>query len=169
MYTADQSHGWYDSLRNVLKCFALLWFITTMSFWRICSMLLLHHFGISNTLHLDSYMLECNYLCFVALFPEEVGHGWTLLIKMAEVTLIDFSYLNRLAVWVYWGGPLFSNQDSRLGPIIEKAKSFLPCNIQDQLLMTKVVLISKGQPYLTSAVLFPVPRPSLVSCSGKVC
>ena len=27
---------------------------------------------------------------------EEVGHGWTLLIKMAEVTLIDFSYLNRL-------------------------------------------------------------------------
>ena len=29
---------------------------------------------------------------------EEVGHGWTLLIKMAEITLIDFSYLNRLAV-----------------------------------------------------------------------
>ena len=30
--------------------------------------------------------------------PQEVGHGWPLLIKMAEVTPIDFSYLNRLAL-----------------------------------------------------------------------
>ena len=39
---------------------------------------------------------------------EEVGHGWTLLIKMAEVTLIDFSYLNRLALSTFTeGGPSF--------------------------------------------------------------
>ena len=75
-------------------------------------------------------------------------HGWTLLIKMAEVTLIDLSYLNTLSTFIE-AGPQFSNQDSRLGPVIEKAfylqdsrlgsvieklKSFLSCNIQDQLL-----------------------------------
>ena len=54
---------------------------------------------------------------------EEVGHGRTLLIKMAEVTLIDFLYLNRLALSTFIEvGPQFSNQDSRLGPVIEKAK-----------------------------------------------
>ena len=37
---------------------------------------------------------------------------WTLLSKMAEVTLIDFLYLNRLALSVE---PQFSNQDLRLG------------------------------------------------------
>ena len=30
--------------------------------------------------------------------PEEIGHGWTSLIKMAEVTLIDSWYLNCLAL-----------------------------------------------------------------------
>ena len=35
-------------------------------------------------------------LRFSVFCTEEVGHGWTLLIKMAEVTLIDFLYLNRL-------------------------------------------------------------------------
>ena len=54
---------------------------------------------------------------------EEVGHGRTLLSKMAEVTLIDFLYLNRLALSTFTEvGPQFSNQDSRLGPVIEKAK-----------------------------------------------
>ena len=51
----------------------------------------------------------------------EVGHGWTLLNEMAEVSLIDFSYLNRLALSTFTEvGPQFSNQDSRLGPVIEK-------------------------------------------------
>ena len=45
---------------------------------------------------------------FDVLAPEEVGHGWTLLIKMAEVTLIDFSYLNRLALSTFTEvGPSF--------------------------------------------------------------
>ena len=30
--------------------------------------------------------------------PELFRHGWTLLIKMAEVTLIAYSYLNRLSL-----------------------------------------------------------------------
>ena len=43
--------------------------------------------------------------------PEEVGHGWTLLIKMAEVTLIAFSYLNRLALLTFTeGGPVFKSR-----------------------------------------------------------
>ena len=55
-------------------------------------------------------------------------------LKMAEVTLIDFSYINRLALSTFTEvGPQFSNQDSRLGPVIEKLRRFLPCNIQDQL------------------------------------
>ena len=59
----------------------------------------------------------------VHTFPEEVGHGCTLLIKMAEVTLIDLSYLNRLAFSTFAEvGPQFANQDSRLGPVREKAK-----------------------------------------------
>ena len=42
---------------------------------------------------------------------------------MAEVTLIDFSYLSRLALSTFTKvGPQFSNQDSRLGPVIENAK-----------------------------------------------
>ena len=54
----------------------------------------------------------------------KVGHGWTLLIKMAEATLTThFSYLNRLALSTFTEvGPQFSNQDSRLGSVIEKAK-----------------------------------------------
>ena len=42
----------------------------------------------------------------------EVRHSWTLLIKMVEVTLIDFSYLNRLVLLTFTElGPQFSNQD----------------------------------------------------------
>ena len=42
--------------------------------------------------------------------------------KMAEVTLINFSYLNRLALLTFTEvGPQFSNQDSRLGQVIEIA------------------------------------------------
>ena len=38
---------------------------------------------------------------------------------MTEVTLIDFSYLNRLALSTFTeGGPQFLNQDSRLGQVI---------------------------------------------------
>ena len=66
----------------------------------------------------------------VSISPEEVG---TLLIKMAEVTLIDFSYLSRLALSSFTEvGPQFSNKDSRLGTVIEKLK-LSTCNIQDQL------------------------------------
>ena len=40
---------------------------------------------------------------------------------MAEVTLIDFPYLNRLALSTCTEvGSQFSNQDSRLGPVMEK-------------------------------------------------
>ena len=71
---------------------------------------------------------------------------------MAEATLIDFSYLNRLALSTFTEvGPQFSNQDSRLGPVIEKSKSFLPCN--RSISVTSVVLISKGQPWPTSSAL----------------
>ena len=70
---------------------------------------------------------------------------------MAEVTLIDFSYLNRLALLTFTEvGPSFQNQDSRLGPVIEKAKSFLSCNILI-ISVTSVVLISEGQPCPTSS------------------
>ena len=54
--------------------------------------------------------------------PEEVGHSRTLLIK---VTLINFSYLNRLALSTFTEvGPQFSTRLNliRLGPVIEKAK-----------------------------------------------
>ena len=72
--------------------------------------------------------------------------------EMAEVTLIDFSYLNRLALLTFTEvGLQFSNQDSRLEPVIEKTTKLSTCNIQDQLLMTSVVLISKVQPCPTSS------------------
>ena len=43
-------------------------------------------------------------------------------------------------------GRQFSNQDIRLGSPIEEAEVALLFNIQDQLVMTPVVLLSKGQP-----------------------
>ena len=44
------------------------------------------------------------------------------MVELYEVTLIDFSYLNRQALSTFTEvGPQFSNQDSRLGPVIEKA------------------------------------------------
>ena len=58
--------------------------------------------------------------CLFCFQPEDVGHGWVLLIKMAKVTLIDFSHVNRLLSTFTEVGPQFSNQDSRLGPVIEK-------------------------------------------------
>ena len=57
--------------------------------------------------------------------PEEVGHTWLNFTNYnGWVTLIDFSYLSRLALSTFTevAGPQFSNQDSRPGPVIEKAK-----------------------------------------------
>ena len=56
------------------------------------------------------------------------------LIKMAEVRLIDFFIPPQTSsLDFHCGWTQFSNQDSRLDSVIEKAKSFLPCNIQDPL------------------------------------
>ena len=50
-------------------------------------------------------------------------------------------------------GPQFSNQDSRLGPVTEKAKKLSTLQYpRSVLVMTSVVLISKGQPCPTSSV-----------------
>ena len=43
----------------------------------------------------------CSKKHFSTWYGAEVGHGWTLQIKMAAVTLIDFSYLNRLALLTF--------------------------------------------------------------------
>ena len=78
--------------------------------------------------------------------PEEVGHSWPL---QAGSSLIDFSYLNRLTLRTFTErGPQFLNQDSRLGPDIEKAKKpstlQYPTSISDD----PAFLISKFQPPL---------------------
>ena len=66
---------------------------------------------------------------------------------MAEVTLIDFSSLNRLTLSTFTeGGPMFSNQDSRLDPVTKNNST-----LQYPISVTSVVLISKGQPYPTSS------------------
>ena len=45
--------------------------------------------------------------------PEEVGHGWTSLIKMVRSSLIDFSISTDYSSQdFYLGGPQFLNQDS---------------------------------------------------------
>ena len=43
---------------------------------------------------------------------EEVGHGWTLLIKKARSSLIDFRISTTSSQDFYWAGPQFLNQDS---------------------------------------------------------
>ena len=61
------------------------------------------------------------------VISKEVGHGSTLLIKMAAKSDFScFSYLNRpsTSVDLYWGGPPLSNQDSRLWPVVEKVFYF---------------------------------------------
>ena len=71
--------------------------------------------------HLDCVLLPkiITWKHLDCVLLQRVGHG--LLIKMAEVTLIDFSYLNRLALLTLTEvGPQFSNQDSRLAPVIKK-------------------------------------------------
>ena len=81
---------------------------------------------------------------------EEAGYSWTLQIKN------DFSYLNRLALSTFTEvAPSFQIKIQGWG---QSLKSFLPCSIQDKLVMTSVVLISKGQPCPT----FPV---QLIGCS----
>ena len=67
----------------------------------------------------------------------------TLLIKMAEVTLIDFSYLDRLALSTCTGvGAQFSNQDSRLEPVKEKAKKPSTLQYPRSISVTSAVLSS---------------------------
>ena len=71
---------------------------------------------------------------------------------MAEVTLIDFSYLNRLALSTFTEeGAQFSNQDSRLGPVIEEAKRLSISQYPRSISVTSTSLISKVQPYQTSS------------------
>ena len=69
---------------------------------------------------------------------------------MAEVTLIDFSYLNRLALSTSTEvGPVFK---SRLGPVIEKAKKLSILQHPRSISVTSAILISKVQPCPTSSV-----------------
>ena len=76
---------------------------------------------------------------------------------MAEVTLIDFSYLNRLALSTFTEvGPQFSNQDSRLGPVIEKAKKLSTLQYPRSISVTSAILISKVQPCPTSSDCSPL-------------
>ena len=71
---------------------------------------------------------------------------------MAEVTLIDFSYLNRLALSTFTEvGPQFLNQDSRLGPVIVKAKKLSILQYPRSISMTSAILISKVQRCPTSS------------------
>ena len=46
----------------------------------------------------DHYVVVTFGFLLLQPWPEEVGHDWTLLIKIAEITPIDFSYLNSLAL-----------------------------------------------------------------------
>ena len=75
---------------------------------------------------------------------EEVGHGGTLLIKMAKVPLNDFLYLNRLALSSFTEvGSQFSDQDSRLRPVVEKAKKFSTLQYPRSISVTLAILTSK--------------------------
>ena len=70
--------------------------------------------------------------------------------------LIDFSYLNRLAFSTFTEvGPKSSNQDSRLGPVIEKATKL---SIQDQIAQPQPFYLVKfnhqASPGLISKVVF---------------
>ena len=66
---------------------------------------------------------------------QDRGQTWlNFTAKMAEVSLIDFSYLNRPALSTFTKlGFQFSNQDSGLGPVIEKAKKLSTLQYLDQL------------------------------------
>ena len=57
-------------------------------------------------------------------------------------------------------GPSFP---SRPSPLIEEAKEALVCNTQDQIVMTTVVSISKGQPCPTSPGVWEANRFYIVS------
>ena len=56
-----------------------------------------------------------------------VGHGWTLLIKMARSSLIDFSYLNRLALRTFNKGGLHFLLT--IHSWVQAYKKLMPCNI----------------------------------------
>ena len=66
--------------------------------------------------------------------PEEVGHDWTLLIKMAEVNTNFFVSQQTSSLDFYWGGaPVFKSRFKAGASRRKSSKSFLSCNIQDQL------------------------------------
>ena len=79
---------------------------------------------------------------------EDVAHSGCV----AEVTLIDFSYLNRLALSTFTEvGPNFQIKIPRLEPVIEKAKKLSTLQYPRSISVTSVVSINKGQPCLTSS------------------
>ena len=82
---------------------------------------------------------------------------------MAEVTLIDFSYLNGLALTTFTeAGPSFFK--SRFKVEASHKKKFKKLStLQDQLVMTSVVLIVKGQPCQP-----PLAKRYIYSCHGGV-
>ena len=74
---------------------------------------------------------------------------------LAEVTLIDFSYLNRLVLSTFTEvGPQFSNQDTRLELVIEKVtcKKLSTLKYPRSISVTSALLISKVQLCPTSSV-----------------
>ena len=71
--------------------------------------------------------------------------------KMAEVTLIDFSYLNILVLSTFTeGGPQFSNQESGWAyAVTEKAKNISTSQYPRSISVTLAILISEVPPCLT--------------------
>ena len=58
--------------------------------------------------------------------------------------------------------PQFSNQDSRLGPVIEKAKKLSTLQYPRSISVTSAILISKVQLCLTSSDMNPVLQGSII-------
>ena len=72
------------------------------------------------------------------------------MVELIEV-ITDLFFVSQqlaLSTFIEGGGPVFK---SSFKAGASHRKSFLPCNIRDQLVMTSVVLISKGQPCPTSS------------------
>ena len=86
---------------------------------------------------------------------------------MVEVTLIDFSYLNRLAPLTFIEvGPQFSNQDSSLGPVIEKSKKLSTLQYQRSICVTAAILIQSFR-QRNAHVIFIFKVTSLQSPRGR--
>ena len=63
--------------------------------------------------------------------------------------LVSSLNVSRTSLTFTVGGPSYKLRFKAKSTHIEKAKEALMCNIQDQLVMTIFVLISKSQPYPT--------------------